>query len=146
MKYRVTHYQVKFLGCILVKAISGETLEYNILYHENSFLIPALRCLLCNALIQHHFDFACSAWYPNLIKKIKQNSKYYKLVYMCFCLQFSKLKYLMKSFIIWTGYMWLIDSNKVSAQLFLNISMKNALIFWKKFLMKSSFTLNLILI
>ena len=50
-------------------------------YLKNSFLTPALRRLLCNALIQPHFDYACSAWYPNLIKKLKQNSNYSKQVY-----------------------------------------------------------------
>ena len=41
------------------------------LYRKNSFLTPALRHLLCNALIQPHFDYACSVWYPNLTKKLK---------------------------------------------------------------------------
>ena len=41
------------------------------LYRENSFLTPALRRLLCNALIQPHFDCACFAWYPNLTKRSK---------------------------------------------------------------------------
>ena len=27
--------------------------------------------LLCNAMIQFHFDYACSVWYPNLNKKFK---------------------------------------------------------------------------
>ena len=51
------------------------------LYRKNSFLTPALRRLLCNALIQPHFDYACSAWYPNLTKKLKQNSNYSKQLY-----------------------------------------------------------------
>ena len=29
------------------------------------------RRLLCNVLIQPHFDYACTAWYPNLTKKLK---------------------------------------------------------------------------
>ena len=41
------------------------------LYHKNSFLTPALRRLVCNALIQPHFDYACSALHPNLTKKLK---------------------------------------------------------------------------
>jgi hypothetical protein len=28
--------------------------------------------MLCNTLIQPHFDFACSAWYPNLKKGLKK--------------------------------------------------------------------------
>ena len=44
------------------------------LYRKNRFLTSTLRRLLCNALIQPHFDYASSAWYPNLTKKIgKQN-------------------------------------------------------------------------
>ena len=38
------------------------------------FLTPPLRRLLCNVIIQSHFDYACSAWYPNL-KKIKTEFK-----------------------------------------------------------------------
>ena len=34
------------------------------------FLTLRLRFLLCNALIQPHFDYACSAWYPDLTKKL----------------------------------------------------------------------------
>ena len=40
-------------------------------YRENDFLTPKLRHLLCYAQIQPHFDYACSAWYPNLAKKLK---------------------------------------------------------------------------
>ena len=28
--------------------------------------------LLCNAVIQPHFDYACPAWYPNFIEKTKR--------------------------------------------------------------------------
>ena len=38
------------------------------LYHKQKFLSLSLRCLLCNALIQPHFDYACAAWYPLLNK------------------------------------------------------------------------------
>ena len=51
------------------------------LYRKNDFLTPTLRCLLCNALIELHFDYACSAWHPNLSKKLKQNSNHLKHVY-----------------------------------------------------------------
>ena len=27
--------------------------------------------MLCNTIIQPHFDYACSAWYPNLFKGLK---------------------------------------------------------------------------
>ena len=46
-----------------------------------------LRLLLCNVIIQPHFDYACSAWYPNLNKKL--NSKLQIIQNKCirFCLQ-----------------------------------------------------------
>ena len=36
---------------------------------KKSFLSGSLLRMLCNSLIQPHFDYACSAWYPNLNKK-----------------------------------------------------------------------------
>ena len=40
------------------------------LWRKNKFLTRPLKRLLCNALIQPHFDYASSAWYPNLQKKL----------------------------------------------------------------------------
>ena len=31
--------------------------------------------MLCNALIQPHFDYACTAWYPNLTKKKEEEEE-----------------------------------------------------------------------
>ena len=80
------HSKVKYLGCLLDKTMSGEAIALNFvykinnklkfIYRKNSFFTPALRRLLCNALIQPHFDYACLAWYPNLTK----NSNYSKQV------------------------------------------------------------------
>ena len=57
------------------------------LYQKNKLLSPQLRQLLCNALIQPHFDYACSVWYPNFNKKFK--TKLQTLQNKCghFCLQ-----------------------------------------------------------
>ena len=35
------------------------------LLRQNRFLTPPLRRLLCNALIQPLFDYACTAWFPS---------------------------------------------------------------------------------
>ena len=68
------HSKVKYLGYLLDETMSGDTMVLNIvnninnmmkfLYCKNSFLTPALRCLLSNALISiklsdiHHiWDF-----------------------------------------------------------------------------------------
>ena len=66
------------------ETMSGETMalfvinkiniKLKFLYRKNRFLTPILRQLLCNALIQPHFYYACSTWYQNLTKKNeKQN-------------------------------------------------------------------------
>ena len=52
------HKKVKYLGCIL-----DESLKFR--HRQNRFLTPLLCRLLCNALIQPLFDYACKAWLPN---------------------------------------------------------------------------------
>ena len=61
--------EVSYLGCILDESLSDESMALNVvskintrlkfLYRKNKFLSPQLRRLLCNALIQPHFDYAC---------------------------------------------------------------------------------------
>ena len=73
--------EVTYLGCILDESLSGESMALNVVskinirlkffYRKGKFLSPQLRRLLCNALIQPHFDYACSVWFPNLNKKFK---------------------------------------------------------------------------
>ena len=41
-------------------------------YRKQSFLSPSFKRLLCNALIQPHFDFANLAWYTNLNKMLRK--------------------------------------------------------------------------
>ena len=41
------------------------------LYRQSRYLTPAYRRLLCNALIQPHFDYGCSSWFPLLKKNLK---------------------------------------------------------------------------
>ena len=59
---------VKYLGCLLDETMSGKAMALKVVnainnklkfvYGRNSFLTPALRCVLCNALIQSYFDYA----------------------------------------------------------------------------------------
>ena len=61
---------------MLDETIFGETMalsdknkinnKLKFLYRKKRFLTSTLRRLLCNALIQLHFDYACSTWYPKL--------------------------------------------------------------------------------
>ena len=73
--------KVKYLGSILDQNLSGESMALNIidkvnsrlkfLHRQNCFLTPPLRRLLCNALIQPLFDYACTIWSSYLSKRLK---------------------------------------------------------------------------
>ena len=60
--------KVTYLGCILDDSLSGESMALRVLKKVNG----RLRRMLCNALIQPHFDYVCSAWYQNLTKNLTQ--------------------------------------------------------------------------
>ena len=76
------HSQITYPGCVMDKTMSGEPMALKVVnktnrklkfhYRKNSFLTPGLQRMLCNALIQPHFDYACSTWYPNLNVKLKK--------------------------------------------------------------------------
>ena len=53
------------------------------LYQKQNFL----RGLLCNALIQPHFDFVCLSWYPCLNNKLKKKIQ----VAQNICIRYLKL-------------------------------------------------------
>ena len=67
----------------VLKKVNGR-LRY--LYRQGKYLNPRLRRMLCNALIQPHFDYACSAWYPNLCKGLKSKLKIAQNKCIRFCL------------------------------------------------------------
>ena len=64
------------------------------LYRKNKYLTPNLRRLLCNALIQPHFNYARSAWYPNLPKKLKNRIQTWQNKCIHFCLQLDKMSHI----------------------------------------------------
>ena len=73
--------KVKYLGCVLDQSLSGESMAFNVidkvnsrlkfLHRQNRFLTSSLRRLLCNALIQPLFVYACTDWFSNLSKRLK---------------------------------------------------------------------------
>ena len=75
------HTKVAYLGCILDETLSGESMATHVvnkvnsrlrfLYRQNKFLEIPLRRLLCNAMIQPFFDYACNSWYPDPNKNLK---------------------------------------------------------------------------
>ena len=82
---KIKHYwKVTYLCCELDESLRGETMALKVinkingslkfLYRKNRYLTPYLKGLLRNGLIQPHFDYACSAWYQNLNKKIEKQT------------------------------------------------------------------------
>ena len=61
--------------------------KLNFFYRKNSFLTAALKRLLCNALMQPHFGYVCSDWYPDLSEKLKNRIQTIQSKCMRFCLQ-----------------------------------------------------------
>ena len=60
----------------VVNKING---KLKFFYRKKKILKPDLRRMFCNALIRSHFDYACTAWYPNLTEKTrKENTNYAK--------------------------------------------------------------------
>ena len=92
--------KVKYLACILDQSLSGESVTLNVidkvnlrlkfLHRQNHFLTPPLRRLLCNALIQPLFDYACTAWFSNLSKRLKLRLQASQNKCIRFCLQLDK--------------------------------------------------------
>ena len=74
--------KVTYLGCILDNDLSGESMATKILslvnsrlkflYRKQKLLTLSLLRLLCNALIQPHYDYACLVWYPSLNKRLSK--------------------------------------------------------------------------
>ena len=77
------HASVSYLDCILDNTLSGESMALSVINKVNSklrflsrnksFLNPQLSRLMCNALIQPHFDYASSTWHLDLTEKFKKN-------------------------------------------------------------------------
>ena len=96
--------EVVYLGCTLDNKLSGEAMaskalskingRLKFLYRKQGFLTPSLKRLLCNALIQPHFDFACLAWYTNLTKKMKKKVQTCQNKCIRFCLNMGYRDYI----------------------------------------------------
>ena len=92
---------------MLDESMLGETIALRViekifsrlkfLYRKNRFLDVPLRRLLCNALIQHHFDYVCSAWYPNLSNKLKDKLQVTQNKCIGFCLKLQSKEHILMS-------------------------------------------------
>ena len=80
---------VTYLGVDLDQSLDGNYIAENTLKKGNSrlkflcghakFLNTNSRKLLASALIQCHFDYACSAWFSGLQKFTNKNFKFFKI-------------------------------------------------------------------
>lgn len=74
---------VIYLGCSLDENLSGESMAQKVINKMNSkflcrnnrFLFQPIGRLLCNSLIQPHFDYVCSTWNTNMNKRFKWKLK-----------------------------------------------------------------------
>ena len=66
----------------------------NYLFRKKHFLTTSLGRILRNALIQPHFDYACTAWYPNLCKKLKNKFQTTQNNCVRFCLNVDKMAHI----------------------------------------------------
>ena len=62
-----------------LKVINKINAKLKFLYRKNNFLTLELRRMLCNVLIQPHFDYPCPVSYPNLNEKTKTKMKLCKI-------------------------------------------------------------------
>ena len=74
-----------------LKVINKINGKLKFLYRKNEFLNPELRRMLCNALIQPLFDYACPAWYPDLTEKAKKKIQIMQSKCIRFCLRLNKM-------------------------------------------------------
>ena len=80
-----------------LKVINKINSRLKFLDRKNKFLTPAPRRLLCNALIQPHFGYASSAWYPNLTQKMKNKIQITQNKCIRYCLQLDKMTHISKN-------------------------------------------------
>ena len=76
------------------KVIGKVNARLKFLHRENKYLTPKLHHLLCNAVIQPHFDYACSAWYSNLSINLKNRIQTMQNKCIRSCLQSDKMSHI----------------------------------------------------
>ena len=70
-----------------MKSLKKINAKLQFLYRQNEFLNPKLCRLLCNSLIQPHFEYACVSWYPLISKKIRNKIQVTQNKCIRFCLK-----------------------------------------------------------
>ena len=93
------HNTVEYLGCYLDSNLNRESLAHrvlkkintkvNFLWRQSNYLNYSSRRLPCIALMQPHFDYGCTSWYPllTLSKALKTKLQIAPNKCICFCLE-----------------------------------------------------------
>ena len=89
------------------------------LYRKQRFLTFSLRRLLCNALVQPHYDYACSAWYPLLSKKLLKNVQISQSKCIRYCLKLDNRSHV--GFDEFKKLNWLLTKERVFQCICVNI-------------------------
>ena len=95
---RIKQFHIaEYHGCYLDANLSGEyttmkslkktNAKLQFLYRQNELLNPKLQRLLCNSLVQPHFEYACISWYPFVSKKVRKKIQVTQNKFIHFCLK-----------------------------------------------------------
>ena len=79
-----------------VKVLKKVNSRLRFLYRKHNVLNAPLRRLLCNALIQPHFDYASQSWFPNLSKALSNKIQCAQNKCIRFCLNLGNRAHLGK--------------------------------------------------
>ena len=69
------------------RALRKINTKLNFLWRQSNYLNYSTRRLLCNALLQSHFDYGCTSWYPLLSKVLKTKLQIAQNKCIHFCLE-----------------------------------------------------------
>ena len=82
-------------------------------------LNQALRRILCNALIQPHFDYACQAWFPNLTKSLTTKIQCAQNKCIRFCLNLDSYTHIDREHLKTIN--WLPTQERVNQRICVNV-------------------------
>ena len=83
----------------VMKCLWKTTLNLQFLYRQNQFLNPKLCGLLSNSLIQSHFDYASTSWYPLVSQKLSRKIQATQNKCIRFCLKLNSKQHIGAIFI-----------------------------------------------
>ena len=115
------HSTAEYLRCYLDSNLNRESMarrvlkkintKLNLFWTQSNYLNYSSRRLLCNALIQPHFEYGCTSWYPLLSKTLKTKLQIDQRKCIRFCVELPSLGYINPSSFRKTN--WLLAENEV---------------------------------